>query len=111
MFINFGSALQEKLVFFHHFVRSPKQVGSITPSSRYLARAMTGQACWEKVRAVAELGAGTGALTNYIKRAAHEETRVFLFETEPSLREQLARAFPAYTCHADACYMEQVFIR
>lgn len=101
--INIPSIVQEKFQFLHKFIQSPKDVGSITPSSKYLARAMTRHIPWEYIDSVAELGAGTGAITEYIHAAAREQTRVLLFEKEDSLRSGLAERYPGMGCYSNAC--------
>ncbi|PZE20276.1 class I SAM-dependent methyltransferase [Paenibacillus xerothermodurans] len=103
---NLSTIVQEKLVFLNKFFRSPRQVGSITPSSKYLARAMVNSIPWERTQTAAELGAGTGAITEHIKTSAAGRAQILLFETEASLREQLARRYPEFSCHADACRIQ-----
>jgi len=98
-----STLFQEKFVFLHTFLRSPKAVGSITPSSKYLAKALTGSIPWDMIEAAAELGSGTGAVTKQIKQAAKPHTRIFLFEKDPALRQQLSDTYTDYTCCADAC--------
>lgn len=56
--------IQEKLLFLYKFSRAPKQIGSITPSSIFLAQKMLDQVDWNRVEHIAELGAGTGAHQN-----------------------------------------------
>ncbi|MCZ8519150.1 MULTISPECIES: class I SAM-dependent methyltransferase [Paenibacillus] len=109
--MNLSAIVQEKLVFLHKFIQSPKEVGSVMPSSKYLAQAMTRSLDWDKTRHVAELGAGTGALTKYIEQAAGREAKVMLFEREPALRSQLKERFPSFTCHPDACLIQEAMSR
>ncbi|RKN71896.1 class I SAM-dependent methyltransferase [Paenibacillus ginsengarvi] len=94
--------IREKFLFLYKFIRSPKQVGSITPSSPFLAKTMVGQVPWHRVNAVAELGAGTGAITKFIAAARQKPTKVLLFEKDASLREALSAAYPEFGCYADA---------
>ncbi|WP_311519024.1 class I SAM-dependent methyltransferase [Paenibacillus albidus] len=74
---------------------------SITPSSGKLAAAMLKPIPWERTRAVAELGAGTGTITKHIRAAAGADTRVILFEKDPYLRRKLKGNFMNYTCYPD----------
>ncbi|MEF3306380.1 class I SAM-dependent methyltransferase [Paenibacillus sp. GYB003] len=94
--------IRDKMLFLYKFARAPKQIGSITPSSAFLAKKMIQQVPWQRVQAVAELGAGTGAITKYIAAAKRDKTRVLLFEKDPLLREQLAERYPEFGCYADA---------
>lgn len=109
--MNLSSIVQEKFLFFNKFIHSPKEVGSVTPSSRFLAQAMTKPVAWDQIESVAELGAGTGALTKYIEHKASERIKVLLFEKDPVLRNQLAGKFPAFSCYADACHIQKAVRR
>ncbi|TMV49712.1 phospholipid methyltransferase [Paenibacillus mesophilus] len=99
------NAIREKLLFLYKFSLAPKQIGSVTPSSAFLAKKMIDSVPWGRVRAIAELGAGTGAITKYIGTAMRKQTKVLLFEKDPYLREELARLYPDYSCHVDACQL------
>lgn len=99
--------IQEKLLFLYKFSRSPKQIGSLTPSSMFLAKKMLEPVNWSRARHIAELGAGTGAITKYIEEANKERTKVLLFEKDAWLRNKLAKRFPGYSCYADACQLQE----
>ncbi|MFE6076464.1 class I SAM-dependent methyltransferase [Paenibacillus sp. NPDC057886] len=90
------------LLFLRSFMRSPKNVGSIIPSSRFLANTMVKQAIWQENMAVAELGAGTGAITRYIQKNAHENTKVLLFEMDQTMRSILQNEYPNFNSHPNA---------
>ncbi|SEK59520.1 class I SAM-dependent methyltransferase [Paenibacillus sp. OK003] len=92
----------DSLLFLRSFVKSPKIVGSIVPSSRFLAKTMVKQAIWQEATAVAELGAGTGAITRYIQKNAHENTKVMLFEMDQTMRSMLQNEYPNFTSHPNA---------
>ncbi|MHA6528816.1 class I SAM-dependent methyltransferase [Paenibacillus sp. BAC0078] len=92
----------DNLLFLRSFVKNPKNVGSIIPSSRFLANAMVKQAIWQESTAVAELGAGTGAITRYIQTNANENTKVLLFEMDQTMRSNLQNEYPNFTCHPNA---------
>ncbi|WP_425436323.1 class I SAM-dependent methyltransferase [Paenibacillus rigui] len=96
-------AMQEKLLFLYKFMRTPKQIGSVTPSSTFLARKMLEPVPWSKVASVVELGAGTGAITRHMDAVRRRDTTVLLFEQDPHLLSRLKEAFPDYACHEDAC--------
>jgi len=100
--------IQEKLLFLYKFVRSPKQIGSVTPSSAYLALRMLGQVPWMHVDSIAELGAGTGAITKHIGKVARNKTRVVLFEKDPFLLNELQKKYPEYSSHQDALLLREV---
>lgn len=104
--MNIKTWVEEKSVFLYKFLCSPKQVGSITPSSRDLAKAMLQPIQWNRTCAIAELGAGTGAITKFIPSAARPETKVILFEKDTYLRRRLETRYPDYACYADCLLLE-----
>ncbi|WP_145325048.1 class I SAM-dependent methyltransferase [Paenibacillus xylanexedens] len=92
----------EPVLFLKSFLQSPKHVGSIIPSSRFLASKMVNQASWLEVKAVAELGSGTGAITRYIHQQVQDSTNVLLFEMNETMRNNLQTAYPGFACYPDA---------
>ncbi|MFK7696983.1 class I SAM-dependent methyltransferase [Paenibacillus sp. HJGM_3] len=92
---------QEKLLFLRQFLRHPGQIGSVTPSSSYLARAMANAIPWERVSSVAELGAGTGPITSVLRDRLRPGAKLVLFEKEPLLRRELESRFPELACYPD----------
>lgn len=86
----------EKIFFLLKFFYKPGQIGSVTPSSNYLARKMVGSVPWHAVNHLAELGAGTGAITKHIKKAARNETKILLFEKDPYMFKALKEAYPDF---------------
>ncbi|WP_195572139.1 class I SAM-dependent methyltransferase [Paenibacillus sp. 1001270B_150601_E10] len=93
------------MMFLNKFIHNPKEIGSVSPSSRFLANRMVGELPWEEMTAVAELGSGTGAITRHIASQAGQRTRVFLFEKDEHMRSQLQRAYPGYPCFSNACHL------
>ncbi|SFL81486.1 Phospholipid N-methyltransferase [Paenibacillus sp. 1_12] len=92
----------QKMLFFYKFIRTPKAIGSVTPSSRHLANKMVAAVQWNDITSVAELGAGTGVITQAIHRSLKQETKVMLFERDSHLRKQLEQQHPGFTTHSDA---------
>ncbi|PWK15962.1 class I SAM-dependent methyltransferase [Tumebacillus permanentifrigoris] len=95
--------LTEKWMFLAKFLESPKSVGSVTPSSRFLTDKMLQPIDWTKARAVAELGSGTGVFTRGIERMMRYDCQAVLFEQDPEMRRRLAVEFPNMLCRRDAC--------
>ena len=56
----------DRLLFLRKFIDEPKKIGSLTPSSRFLANKMLKNLPWKNFSHVAELGAGTGSFTEQI---------------------------------------------
>jgi phospholipid N-methyltransferase len=102
MTINPKLLIQEKYLFLKKFLHAPGQIGSITPSSKFLAQKMIDSVAWDEVRNIAELGSGTGAITKFIQESKHEDAQVLLFEKDPCLRAELANQFPESCVYSDA---------
>nr|WP_141501808.1 methyltransferase domain-containing protein [Paenibacillus luteus] len=94
--------------FMQSFIQQPKQVGSIVPSSRFLAGKMVNAISWDKVRTVAELGSGTGAITGAIEKHSLKNTKVFLFEMDETMRRNLKKDYPHFNCHPNACQLVEI---
>ena len=99
--------MQEKILFLYKFLRSPGQIGSVMPSSKFLAKKMIESVPWNNVRTIAELGAGTGAITKHIQTAVGgKNTNVLLFEADSYMRRELSSQYPDFSCYKDACQLQ-----
>jgi phospholipid N-methyltransferase len=83
------------LLFLGKFFRHGTTIGAVTPSSRWLARAMLDGIDWRAARCVVELGAGTGAVTAELLRRAGGACRVLIVERDADFCGHLKRQFPA----------------
>lgn len=103
-----SEALWEKLHFLAKFIRSPRSVGSVTPSSRFLMQKMMKRIKWEQVRTIAELGAGTGVFTRAIHQLSHPDTQVIVFEHDSEMRASVEAEFPMLHHRRDALELTSV---
>ena len=85
----------ETVLFFHEFIKSPRNVGSIFPSSKKLAHCMAQQIPKNSNRFVIELGAGTGSVTAGLLEYGIEPTRLIVIEKSPKLVRHLQKRFPS----------------
>ncbi|MEK3983182.1 phospholipid methyltransferase [Paenibacillus sp. FSL K6-3166] len=88
------SGIRERIHFLYKFLHAPRQLGSVTPSSRWLAKTMLDILPWQEMHNIAELGAGTGAITRFIPSREETGMNVLLFEKDPDFRHQLRLKFP-----------------
>lgn len=88
-------AVEEKELFFKQWLRSPRSMGSVIPSSRALARAVAKETVWSPGRFVVELGGGTGAITRGLLEAGIAPDSLLVIELERHLYEYLRDTFPA----------------
>ncbi|UMR35223.1 phospholipid methyltransferase [Paenibacillus polymyxa] len=95
----------EYLLFLQGFLTNPQRVGSLIPSSRFLAAKVVESVPWDEVKTVAELGSGTGAITRCMKTQLTGSTKVLLFERDKKMRENLKAEYPDFVCHSNACQL------
>lgn len=93
----------EKLRFFYSFLRSPRTIGSVIPSSAFLSKKMVEDIDWQEAKVVVELGAGTGVFTARIHRLCREGTKIFVYEKDEWLRRRLKKKFPGIHVYENAC--------
>ncbi len=94
------------LDFFRGFLRSPEQVGSIIPSSRFLERRIVNLSGLEGAGVVVELGPGTGGTTRAILEAMRPAAKLLTIELDPQFSSILEsfgdpRLFPHTGSAAD----------
>lgn len=86
-----GRELRERARFIRSFLRSPREVGSILPTSQRAVRDMLDMAPVERARLVVELGAGTGPHTREILRRLGPDAELLAFELDAALARALER--------------------
>ena len=102
------SRVTESAVFLRRFVRAPRQVGSVMPSSPFLTKAIISKIVWEDARCVAELGAGTGVFTRAIVRKLRKDGQVLVFEIDPALKSMIEAEHKGLDVYGDACGLPQI---
>lgn len=80
-----------RLAFLQGFLRRPKEVGSIIPSSRFLERRIVRCAEVSRAKLVVELGPGTGGTTRALLRAMDPGARLLAIEVNPRFVRLLRR--------------------
>lgn len=93
-------AVQRQVVFVGKFLRSPRRIGAILPSSSALAEEIVKQARVQKADAVLELGPGTGAFTRQIITAMPPNARLLSIEADASLALLVRKKFQHITVAA-----------
>ncbi|WP_313958626.1 hypothetical protein [Paenibacillus xylanexedens] len=95
----------EPLLFLQGFLKNPKRVGSLLPSSKFLAHKIVQSVRWDEIRTIAELGPGTGAITRLMRAELPQSATVFLFERDPKMRNNLKKTYPEFMYHSNASYL------
>ena len=85
------SPANRPFVFLRGFLRNPKEVGSLVPSSRFLIRRVLKCGDIATARVVIELGSGTGVLTREMLRRMPSYGRLVAVEINPAFARVLRR--------------------
>lgn len=83
-----------KREFFYRWLKSPKEVGSLIPSSRYLCEFLASQINPESQLPIVELGAGTGVVTEALIKTGIDPEKIFVVERDKDLFKFLKKRFP-----------------
>lgn len=75
---------KKHLTYIQGFIKSPRSIGTLMPSSPTLCRAMVSELDWNQPNLrVAELGAGDGVLTKHILHAMPADSTLAAYEINP----------------------------
>jgi phospholipid N-methyltransferase len=89
--------------FFVGFLRRPRTVGAVAPSSVPLSEAILGNCQLYTAQTVVELGAGTGAITRTILDRIGPQTKFVALEVNEQHVQRLRDRFPGVdVCHESA---------
>ena len=83
-----------RVVFFRAFLKRPREVASIIPSSRFLMRRAVRLAQLGAARVVVELGPGTGGTTRALLRAMPADARLVAIEINRGFADTIEQAIP-----------------
>ncbi|MCI0498974.1 MAG: methyltransferase domain-containing protein [Planctomycetales bacterium] len=86
-------AVQRQVVFVGKFLRSPRQIGAITPSSPFLAREIVHLAQVRQSKTIVEFGPGTGAFTKEILAQMPRDARLLAVEADAGMALLLRKKF------------------
>ncbi len=85
------SKMGDRVVFLQEFLKNPRQVASIIPSSRFLERRIVELAEVRSARTVVELGGGTGGTAKAMLAAMPPDARLLIIEINPHFCALLRR--------------------
>ncbi|MGD2137732.1 MAG: methyltransferase type 12 [Gammaproteobacteria bacterium] len=78
-----GTAARNRVTFFLQFLKNPRHIGSVTPSSRFLEKRVLKTAEITSAGTIVELGPGTGGTTQAILHAMPASARLLSIEINP----------------------------
>lgn len=76
------------------WLRNPRSIGAVAPSSDRLANAIADQVAFDRPGVVVELGGGTGNITRALLARTADSADIVVIEREPSLCARLTERFP-----------------
>lgn len=85
------SRMQDRAVFFREFLKHPRQIGSVIPSSRFLEQRVVLAGGISRSRSVVELGPGTGGVTRAILKALPPEASLLSLDINPLFCARIRR--------------------
>lgn len=86
-----GKTMDDRIAFLQEFLKNPRQVASIVPSSRFLERRVVDLAEISSARTIVDLGAGTGGMTRAILDAMPTRAKLLSIEINQRFCDLLGR--------------------
>ena len=83
--------MTSRINFFKEAIKNIKTLGTVTPSSRFLANRMLKEINFYEVEVLVELGAGNGAITNHILKNLKPNATLICFEINDNFYNQLSK--------------------
>lgn len=68
------------MLFFLNFMKYPKEIGSVAPSSKFLTEEILKNIDFKNAKYIVEYGPGTGRITTEILRRARKDANILCFE-------------------------------
>lgn len=81
------------LGFLKEYIKHPRSVGAIAPSSKHLADKMVENIDFKEAKCIVEYGPGTGVFTEKLMARKREETKILLIEFNKSFCESLRNLY------------------
>ena len=75
----------QALLFARNFLRYPKVLGSVVPSSRFLVDQLLKHVDWDAARLIVEYGPGVGTFTGEILRRMRPDAQLIAWGRHPPL--------------------------
>lgn len=82
------------LLFSRNFLKHPRMLGSVIPSSRFLVKRLLRQVDWPRARTIVEYGPGVGTITAHLLRRLGPDGHVVAIDTNRDFVRHLSRTLP-----------------
>src|SRR5580704_9455685 len=93
-----GPTVRDHLQLLGKFLRHPRTVGAVAPSSAALAREMVAGVGEREAERIVELGPGTGSFTRAIVGRLGPRGRLLAVDVDPTFVEGIRRRWPTVEC-------------
>ncbi|MGL5821024.1 MAG: class I SAM-dependent methyltransferase [Sarcina sp.] len=80
-------------LFILEYIKHPRKVGAVAPSSRFLANKMLDNIDFDNASCIVEYGPGTGAFTQRLLERVDDKTLVILLEINTTFYNKLKEAY------------------
>ena len=84
------------------FLRTPRDIGTVAPSSQALATAMVEWVDWDRVDVAVEYGPGTGVFTSEILSHVRSDAVFFAVEANATFATAFRKSFPGVKLYEDS---------
>jgi phospholipid N-methyltransferase len=81
------------VLFSRNFIKHPRMLGSLIPSSRFLVNRLLSQVDWAKAGTIVEYGPGVGTITGEILRRLRPDGTLVAIDTNRDFARYLTRTF------------------
>jgi len=85
--------MNSKLLFFSNFLKNPKEVAAISPSSKHVINKVIENIDFVKSKCIVEYGPGVGTITKPILENLNGDAKLICFETNPKFCSFLDKHF------------------
>lgn len=72
--------MDDKLLFFSTFIKYPREIGSVVPSSKFLIEEILKNIDFSTAKHIVEYGSGTGCITIELLKRARPDAKILCFE-------------------------------
>lgn len=94
-----GVAVTSLVLFSRNFIKHPRMLGSLIPSSRFLVNRLLDQVDWRKASTIVEYGPGVGTFTGEILRRLRPGGTLVAIDTNRDFARYLTRTLPDDRLH------------
>ena len=83
----------KNIVFLFQYLKTPRKIGAVAPSSMWLAEKMVAEIDFENAGCIVEYGPGTGVFTDKLLEKRKPDTTLFLLEANKEFCTQLRKKY------------------